>query len=158
MIPITFINYCACLGTSQFWNNMLKCWWACFQQLWQYILKYNMKTQIFQRQIMVNPFPFEQKKWAATCDIQQCGILTSVDSGEPVLTPYSFCFVWFDSLRPINNLSVMKGRVFLGWTSTKLGLTFLLKDTKQWHLWGSSLRPLGLKSSTLPLHSPSLQL
>ena len=33
-----------------------------------------------------------------------------------------FCclFVWFDSLRPINNLSVKRGRVFLGWTSTKL--------------------------------------
>ena len=26
-----------------------------------------------------------------------------------------FClFVWFDSLRPINNISVIKGRVFLG--------------------------------------------
>ena len=25
-----------------------------------------------------------------------------------------FVFVWFDSLRPINNLSVIKGRVFLG--------------------------------------------
>ena len=24
----------------------------------------------------------------------------------------AFCFVWFDSLRPINNLSVIKGRVF----------------------------------------------
>ena len=33
-----------------------------------------------------------------------------------------FClFVWFDSLCPINNLSVKQGRVFLGWTSTKLG-------------------------------------
>ena len=30
-------------------------------------------------------------------------------------------FVWFDSLRPINNISVKQGRVFLGWTSTKLG-------------------------------------
>ena len=30
-------------------------------------------------------------------------------------------FVWFNSLCPINNLSVKKGRVFLGWTSTKLG-------------------------------------
>ena len=26
-----------------------------------------------------------------------------------------------DSLRPINILSVKQGRVFLGWTSTKLG-------------------------------------
>ena len=36
-----------------------------------------------------------------------------------------FLFVWFDSLLPINNLSVIKGRVFLGWTSTKLGLICL---------------------------------
>ena len=40
--------------------------------------------------------------------------------------------VWFDSLRPINNLSVIKGWVFLSRTSTKLGLMFLLKDTTQW--------------------------
>ena len=38
-------------------------------------------------------------------------------------------FCLFDSLRPINNLSVIKGLVFLGRTSTKLGLMFLLKDT-----------------------------
>ena len=31
----------------------------------------------------------------------------------------------FDSLRPINNLSVKQGRVFLGSTSTKLGLMCL---------------------------------
>ena len=60
-------------------------------------------------------------------------------------------FVWFESLRPINNLSVKQGLVFLGWTSTKLGLLFLLKDTTQWHLWGSNPRPLSLESSTLPL-------
>ena len=60
-------------------------------------------------------------------------------------------FVWFDFLRPINNLSVIKGRVFLGWTSTKLGLMFLLKDTTQWRRWGSYPRPFGLESSTLPL-------
>ena len=60
-------------------------------------------------------------------------------------------FVWFDSLRPINNLSVIKGRVFLGWTSTKLGIMFLLKDTTQWRRWGSNPRPFGLESSTLPL-------
>ena len=60
-------------------------------------------------------------------------------------------FVWFDSLHPINNLSVIKGQVFLGWTSTKLGLMFLLKDTTQWRRWGLNPRPLGLESSTLPL-------
>ena len=35
--------------------------------------------------------------------------------------PKTCCFVWFDYLRPINNLSVKQGRVFLGWTSIKLG-------------------------------------
>ena len=50
-------------------------------------------------------------------------------------------FVWFDSLRPINDLSVIKGWVFLGWTSTKLGLMFFLKDTTQWRQWGSNPRP-----------------
>ena len=63
----------------------------------------------------------------------------------------SCIFVWFDSLRPINNLSVIKGQVFLGWTSTKLGLMFLLKDTTQWRRWGLNPLPLGLESSTLPL-------
>ena len=65
--------------------------------------------------------------------------------------PGLILFVWFDSLLPINNLSVINGRVFLGRTSTKLGLMFLLKDTKQWGWWGSNPRPLGLESSTLPL-------
>ena len=60
-------------------------------------------------------------------------------------------FAWFDSLRPINNISVIKGRVFLGWTSTKLGLMFLLKDTTQWRRWGSNPRPFSIESSTLPL-------
>ena len=62
-----------------------------------------------------------------------------------------FLYVWFDSLRPINNLSVINGRVFLGWTSTKLELMFLLKETTQWRRWGSNPRPLGLDSSTQPL-------
>ena len=63
-----------------------------------------------------------------------------------------FLFVCFNSLCPINNLSVIKGQVFLGWTSNKLGLMFLLKDTTQ---WGSNLWPLRLELSTLPLsHCP----
>ena len=40
---------------------------------------------------------------------------------RPSIEYASSVFVWFDSLRPINNLSVKQGRVFLGWTSTKLG-------------------------------------
>ena len=62
-------------------------------------------------------------------------------------------FVWFDFLCPINNLSVIKRGVFLGWTSTKQGLMFLLEDTKQWCRQGSNPLPFGLKASTLPLHS-----
>ena len=38
-----------------------------------------------------------------------------------VISCESHFLVWFDFLRPINNLSVKQGRVFLGWTSTKLG-------------------------------------
>ena len=52
-------------------------------------------------------------------------------------------FVWFDSLCPIKNLSVIKGQVFLGWTSTKLGFMFLLKDITQWRQWGLNPRPFG---------------
>ena len=66
------------------------------------------------------------------------------------------CYVWFDSLRPINKLSVIKGRVFLDWTSTKLGLMFLLKDTTQWRQWGSNpaaLRSRVKRSTTEPLRS-----
>ena len=37
-----------------------------------------------------------------------------------------FClFVWFDYLRQINTISVMKGRVFLDWASIKLELMCL---------------------------------
>ena len=67
-------------------------------------------------------------------------------------TTYTYClFVFILLIRPINNLSVIKGRVFLVWTSTKPGLMLLLKDTTQWRLWGSNPRPLCLESSTLPL-------
>ena len=60
-------------------------------------------------------------------------------------------FVWFHYLSPINNFSVIKERVFPGWTSTKLGLMFLLKDTTQWRRWDSNPRPSGLEWSTLAL-------
>ena len=63
----------------------------------------------------------------------------------------TFCivFVCFDSLHPINNLSVKQGQVFLGWTSTKVVLSS--RTVMQWCWWGSNLRPFGLESSTLPL-------
>ena len=58
-------------------------------------------------------------------------------------------------LRPINNLSVIKLRVFLDWTSTKLGLMFLLKDTTQWRRWGSNRGPL-VSSQALYHWAPAL--
>ena len=60
---------------------------------------------------------------------------------KPFTYKNSNLFVWFDSLRPINNLPVIKGLVFLGWTSTRLGLMFLLKDTTQWRQWGLNPQP-----------------
>ena len=46
-------------------------------------------------------------------------------SGIPSVSNCLVLCVWFDSLPPFNNLSVIKGQVFLGWTSTKLGLMCL---------------------------------
>ena len=93
-----------------------------------------------------------QEKWAI-CTVQS---LYNAILGIWIRTVFltdGNSIVLFDSLRPINNLSVIKRRVFLGWTSTKLGLMFLLKDTTQWRWWGSNPQPLGLESSTLPLRS-----
>ena len=42
-----------------------------------------------------------------------------------------FVFVCFDSLRPIINLSVKQGRVFLGGTSTKLGQMCLAQGSQR---------------------------
>ena len=51
---------------------------------------------------------------------------------------------------PVNNSSVMSGRVFLGGTSTKQRLLCLAQGHNTVTL-SSNPRPLGLKSSTLPL-------
>ena len=57
--------------------------------------------------------------------------------------------VRYDSLYPINNLSVINERS--SWVEPVLSLMFLLKDTTQWYRWGSNPRPLSLESSYLPL-------
>ena len=44
-----------------------------------------------------------------------------LDEGFDVKTIQVYLFVCVDYFRPINNLSVKQGRVFRGWTSTKLG-------------------------------------
>ena len=41
------------------------------------------------------------------------------------------CFVWFDSLGLINNHLVRQGRVFLGWTSIKLGYMSLAQGPQR---------------------------
>ena len=67
------------------------------------------------------------------------------------LTFSHYLFVWFDSLRPINNLSVTYGWIFLGWTSTELGLMCLA----QWH---KAVTPVRLKPVTPGLESSILSL
>ena len=60
-------------------------------------------------------------------------------------------FVWFDSLRPINNLSAKQGQLedFLGWISTKLGQMCLAQGPQ--HSDAGEALTRGLESSTLPL-------
>ena len=80
----------------------------------------------------------------------------------PRLMPSSekrICFVWFDSLPPINNLSVKQGRVFLGWTSTKLGLMCLAQAPQRSYAGEAQTRGLYWSrvkySTTEPLRSLS---
>ena len=64
-------------------------------------------------------------------DKESCSQTQGRSSGEPWTSnpntlPLILClFVWFDSLRPVNNFAVMSGWVFLGWTSTKQWLMWL---------------------------------
>ena len=65
-------------------------------------------------------------------------------------------FCLFDSLHPINNLSVMQGRVFLGWNSTKLGLMCLAQGhnaVTPARLEPTTPRSRGKHSTTEPLCS-----
>ena len=65
-----------------------------------------------------------------------------------------FRFVLFDSICPVNNFSVMSGRVFLCWTSTNQGLMRLCQKTQRSDAGDApTSKPLGLESSTLPLRS-----
>ena len=71
------------------------------------------------------------------------------------LIPFSCS--WFDSLGPINNLSVMYGWVFLGWTSTKLGLMCLAQGHNAVKTDPVPPRSLVKHSTTEPLHSHQFQ-
>ena len=65
------------------------------------------------------------------------------------LSVYPFLFVWFDSLRPINNLSFKQGRAFLGWTSTKLGLMCLAQGPQRSDAGEARTRGLSVSSQAL---------
>ena len=67
------------------------------------------------------------KTWSLPCAMVVC-----VGEGA-IKTLYNVfvLFVWFDTLRPLNNLSVKQRRVFLGWTSTKLGKMFLAQGPQR---------------------------
>ena len=71
----------------------------------------------------------------------------SIQNNVQTARESSALFVWFDSLRPINNLSVMWGRVFLAWTSIRLGLMCLA----QGHYAGDA-RTRGLSVSSQALY------
>ena len=62
-------------------------------------------------------------------------------------------FLWFDFLCPINNLSVIKQQIFLGWTSTKVGLMCLAKGHNPVRLEPVFPRFRVKHSTTEPLHS-----
>ena len=67
----------------------------------------------------------------------------------PLSQSYSWSDAWICLIRLLigHNHSVKKGRVFLGWTSTKQGLMNLAQGHKAVML----TRPLSLESSTVPL-------
>ena len=68
---------------------------------------------------------FADKRKIAAYNIRHFKINFFENSFSNTISVSNRLFVWFDSLCPINNLSVIKGLVFLGWTSTKLGLMCL---------------------------------
>ena len=75
----------------------------------------------------------------------------------PLIPHQGFYFIWFYSLRPIYKRSVMQGWVFLGWTTTKLGLMFFAKDhnaVTPVRLELAALRSRFKHSTTEPLRSP----
>ena len=63
---------------------------------------------------------------------------------------FSFIFL-FEFYVPVNNFSVMSGRVFLGWTRTKQGLMCLPQGHNAVTLMRLEPATLGLESSTLLL-------
>ena len=69
-----------------------------------------------------------------------------------------YLFVWFDCLRPINNLSDIRDRSSCVEPVLSYDYCVLLKDTTQWHWWGSnrgslvSSQALYHWATALPVH------
>ena len=61
-------------------------------------------------------------KWAVTCDFQQCGILTSVDSDEPVQPPFKLRNSKWCLLRICKQLAkvLIRLRICAGWSEALL--------------------------------------
>ena len=57
------------------------------------------------------------------------------------------CFIW--SLRPINNLSVKQGQVFMGWTCTKLRSMCLTQGPQGSDACEARTQGLSISSQTL---------
>ena len=114
---------CCCIRDSLSWpcSEKVEVWprvWACMQNICDHVAE------------LVIPFNLTMfwKSWILTV---RPHLQVGVEGLQAKYLPPCCCFVClFNSLGSINNLSVIKRRVFLGWTSTKLGLMFLLRDTK----------------------------
>ena len=73
--------------------------------------------------IYLNAILFCQKhnKWGVVFHNSGHGLaLGHVKDMRGLEKVHAFLFVWLDSLNPVNLLSDIKGRVYLGWTSAKL--------------------------------------
>ena len=63
---------------------LVNSWWGSYEQQ-QALITIRSKTLPSTCKTCRN---INKHNWAATCDFQQCGILTSVDSDEPVQPPF----------------------------------------------------------------------
>ena len=80
---------------------------------------------------------FNKNIWAVTWDFQQCGILTNVDSDEPVVSPFKLRnSKWCSVSSLINTHRIFKRlakalirlRVYAGWSESLLGAHTILME------------------------------
>ena len=75
--------------------------------------------------------------WAATCDFQQCGILTSVDSDEPVQTPFKLRNLKWGSVCSLTVIEYLSDqqRLWSVWAYEQAGLSLCWSHNP--HCWKS---------------------